>query len=92
MVRALFMAGRPAEAIAVLERNARTHWVHDLWLAACHAAMGSLSTAHEAGQRVMTVRPGFTIATYLDGGYKWKKPEDRARLCNALTQVALPND
>jgi adenylate cyclase len=91
MVRALYMAGRPAEAIAVLERNARTHWVHDLWLAACHAAMGSLSTAHEAGQRVMALRPTFTIATYLDSGYRWK-PEDRARLCNALTQVGLPND
>jgi adenylate cyclase len=90
MVRALFMAGRPAEAIAVLERNARTHWVHDLWLAACHAAIGSVSTAREAGQRVMGLRPTFTIATYLDSGSKWKKPEDRARLHNALTQVGLP--
>jgi adenylate cyclase len=92
MVRAHFMAGRPAEAIAILERNARTHWEHDLWLAACHAAIGSLSTAHEAGRRVMTVRPGFTIATYVDGRFKWKKPEDRARLCDALTQAGLPND
>jgi adenylate cyclase len=92
MVRALFMAGRPAEAVAVLERNARSHWMHDLWLAACHATVGNLSAGREAGQRVMTLRPGFTIASYLDSGSKWKKPEDRARLCDALTRAGLPND
>jgi adenylate cyclase len=90
MVRALFMARRPAEAIAVLERNARVHWEHDLWLAACHAAVGNQSTADEAGRRVMALRPTFTIAAYVDGRFMWKRPEDRARLCNGLAQVGLP--
>src|SRR5208337_1050804 len=82
MVRALFMAGRPA-----LERNARAHWEHDLWLAACHAAVGNQSTAHEAGQRVMALRPSFTIAAYVNRQFPWKKPEDKARLWNGLAQV-----
>lgn len=90
MVRALFMAGRPAEAIALLERNARSHWEHDLWLAACHATMGNQSAAHEAGQRLMALRPGFTITGYVEGRFKWKKPEDRGRLSDGLAQAGLP--
>lgn len=90
MVRALFMAGRPAEAIALLERNARSHWEHDLWLAACHAMMGNQSAAHEAGQRLMALRPGFTITGYVEGRFKWKKPEDRGRLSDGLAQAGLP--
>jgi adenylate cyclase len=90
MVRALFMAGRPAEAIAVLERNAHKHWEHDLWLAACHAAAGNDSAAREAGQQVMAQRPGFTIGTYVDGRFKWRMPEDRARLSDRLSQAGLP--
>lgn len=90
MVRALFMAERPAEAIALLERNARSQWEHDLWLAACHAMMGNQSAAHEAGQRLMTQRPAFTITGYVDGRFKWKKPEDRGRLSDGLAQAGLP--
>jgi adenylate cyclase len=89
MVRALFMAGRPAEAVAVLERNARVHWEHDLWLAACHAAIGNQSIAREAGQRVMALRPGFTIAAYVDGRFKWKRADDKARLSDGLAQAGL---
>jgi adenylate cyclase len=90
MVRALYMAGRPAEAIAVLERNARIQWEHDVWLAVCHAAVGNQSGAYEAGQRVMALRPGFTITAYVDGRFKWKKPEDKSRLCDGLAQAGLP--
>jgi adenylate cyclase len=90
MVRALFMARRPVEAIALLERNARVHWEHDLWLAACYATVGNQSTAYEAGQRVMALRPGFTTTAYVDGRFRWKRPEDRGRLCDALEQAGLP--
>jgi hypothetical protein len=31
----------------------------------------------------------FTIASYVDSGFKGKKPEDRARLCDVLTKVGL---
>jgi adenylate cyclase len=88
LVRALFMAARPVEAIAVLERNARTHWEHDLWLAACHAAAGDPSTAREAGRRVTELRPGFAIAVYVNG--RFKKPEDRSRLSDKLAEAGLP--
>jgi adenylate cyclase len=90
MVRALFMVGRPTEAIAVLDRNARKHWEHDLWLAACHAAAGNQSAAREAGQQVMAQRPGFTIGAYVSGRFKWKMPGDKARLSGRLAQAGLP--
>jgi TolB-like protein len=90
MVRALFMAGRPAEATLVLERGARTHWEHYLWLAACSAVTGKESAAKQAGQEAMTLRPSLSIATYIDGWFTWKRNEDVARLCDALAQVGIP--
>jgi hypothetical protein len=51
LVRALFMAERSAEAIAVLERTTRKHHEHYLWLAACHAAAGNETAAHEAARK-----------------------------------------
>jgi adenylate cyclase len=90
MVRALFMAKRPAEAILVLERTAHTHWEHYLWLAACHAATDEQTAAHQAGQQAMALRPNLSIAAYVDGRFKWKQAEDRARLCDALARAGLP--
>ena len=91
MVRALFMAKRPAEAIVVLERTARSHWEHYLWLAACHAAADDQSAAHQAGQQAVALRPNLSIAAYVDGRFKWKQAEDKARLCDALAQAGLPS-
>jgi adenylate cyclase len=90
MVRALFMAKRPAEAIVVLERTARSHWDHYLWLAACHAATDQQILAHQAGQQAVALRPNLSIAAYVDGRFKWKQTEDRARLSDALAQAGLP--
>jgi adenylate cyclase len=89
MVRALFMAKRPGEAIFVLERTARTHWEHYLWLAACHSARDEQTVAHQAGQQAMAL-PHLSIAAYVDGKFKLKKAEDKARLCDALTRAGLP--
>jgi len=90
MVRALFMTKRPAEAVVVLERTARSHWEHYLWLAACHAATDDQSTAHQAGQQAVALRPNLSIAAYVDGRFKWKQAEDKTRLCDALAQAGLP--
>ena len=90
MVRALFMAGRPAEAITVLEWNERNHWLHELWLAACHTAVGNQSVARESARRVMALRAGFTITGYLDGGFCWKRPEDKSRLFDELLKAGFP--
>jgi adenylate cyclase len=90
MVRALFMAKRPGEAIVVLERSARTHWEHCLWLAACHSARDEQTVARQAGQQAMALRPNLSIAAYVDGKFKLKEAEDRARLCDALARAGLP--
>jgi adenylate cyclase len=90
MVRALFMAKRPAEAVAILERIARTDWEHRVWLAACRAAEGNQSMAQEVGLQVIALRPHFTINAYVEMRFRWKRAEDTDRLCDALEQAGLP--
>jgi adenylate cyclase len=57
LVRALFMDGRLAEAVAVIERTTREHWEHYLWAAASNAALNEEAAALEAAQRAITLRP-----------------------------------
>jgi hypothetical protein len=90
MVRTLFMAERPTEAIVVLEQTARAHWEHYLWLAACRAAANEESAAQQAGRDALALRPNLSIATYIDGGFSWKRSEDEARLGNALARAGPP--
>jgi adenylate cyclase len=90
LVRALFMANRAADAVDVLERTARTHWEHYLWLAACHVAATKEGAARRAAEQALALRPGFSTAAYADGRFKWKRAEDRARLCEALERAGLP--
>src|SRR5215470_19402074 len=90
MVRALFMAHRPAEAIAVLERNSREHWEHYLWLAACYGAANEQAAAHQAGQAATNLRPQLSIGSYVDGWFKWKRVKDKGRLSDALARAGLP--
>jgi adenylate cyclase len=90
MVRALFMAERPAEAIVVLEKTARADWVHYLWLAACCAAADKEMAAQQAAREALALRPSLSIATHGVGGFVWKRDEDRDRLCDALARAGLP--
>ena len=90
LVRALFMAGRPTDAILVLERTARTHWEHYVWLAACCAAADRQTAAHEAGREAIALRPILSIAAYIDGRFAWRRAEDKTRLRDALMQAGLP--
>jgi TolB-like protein/DNA-binding winged helix-turn-helix (wHTH) protein/tetratricopeptide (TPR) repeat protein len=90
MVRALFMAGRPAEATIILERAARAHWEHYLWRAACHAAAGKEGAAKHAGQEAVALRPNLSISAYIDEWFAWRRNEDKARLSDALAQAGLP--
>jgi adenylate cyclase len=90
LVRALFMAQRPVEAIAVLERNTRDHWEHYLWLAASYAAADEETMAHQVGQQAIALRPQLSIASYLGYRFAWKRTEDKARLCDALARAGLP--
>jgi adenylate cyclase len=90
LVRALFMNDRPAEAVAVLERTTREHWEHYLWAAASNAALNEKAAALEAARRAIMLRPQLSIVSYFDGRFKWKRSEDRARLCEALARAGLP--
>ena len=90
MVRALFMTERPAAAITVLEGTARAHWEHYLWLAACRAAANEQSAAEQAAREALALRPKLSITAYIEGGFAWKRNEDKARLRNALARVGLP--
>jgi adenylate cyclase len=89
LVRALFMDSRPAEAVAVLERTTREHWEHYLWAAASNAALNEEAAALEAAQRAIMLRPELSIVSYVDGRFKWKRSEDRVRLCEALARAGL---
>jgi len=90
LVRALFMDRRPAEAVAVLERTTREHWQHYLWAAASYAALNKEAEAVEAAQQAIILRPQLSIASYVDGGFKWKRSEDRDRLREALARAGVP--
>jgi adenylate cyclase len=90
LVRALFMDGRLAEAVAVIERTTREHWEHYLWAAAPNAALNEEAAALEAAQRAIMLRPQLSIASCVDGGFKWKRSEDRVRLREALARAGLP--
>src|ERR1700747_2299554 len=90
LARAFFMDRRPAEAVAVLERTTREHWEHYLWAAASNAALNEEAAALEAAQGALMIRPQLSIASYVDGRFKWKRSEDRARLREALARAGLP--
>jgi adenylate cyclase len=90
MVRALFMAGRPADATIILERAARAHWEHYLWRAACYAAAGQEGAAKHAGREAVALRPNLSIAMYIDEWFTWRRHGDKSRLRDALAQAGLP--
>jgi TolB-like protein len=89
LVRALFMAERTTEAVAILERTARAHWEHYLWLAACYAAVSEDSAAQQTGRKATALRPNLSVTTYVEG-LVLKRDEDKARLCTALARAGLP--
>jgi adenylate cyclase len=91
LVRALFMAGRLAEAIAVLERTTREHYEHYLWLAACHAAAANEAAAHEAARKAIALWSDLSIGAILGRWPPWKRAEDKARLADALVRAGLPS-
>jgi adenylate cyclase len=90
LVQALFMAGRAAEAIGVLEPMEPHRFDHYALLAACRSAVGDTLAAQEAGRRALAMRPVFTIRSYLESWFAWKRPEDKARLRDALQDSGLP--
>ena len=89
-VRALFMAGRPTEAIDVLERTEHAHWEHYLWLAGCLAMTERTTEALQAAQQAIALRPTLSVATYIGERSKWKRDDDKARLKDALMRAGLP--
>jgi adenylate cyclase len=91
LVRALFMAGRATEATGVLEPMEPDRFEHYALLAACRSAVGDTLAAQEAGRHVRAMRPHFAIGSYLESWFAWKRPEDKARLRDALQKSGLPD-
>jgi adenylate cyclase len=89
LVRALFMAGRATEAIGVLEPVEPDRFDHYALLAACRSVDGDTLAAQDAGRRVLAMRPDFTIGSYLESWFAWKRPEDKGRLRDALQKSGL---
>jgi adenylate cyclase len=90
LVRALFMAGRTGEAAAVLERTTREHWEHYVWAAATNAGQNEEAAARDAAAHAIALRPQLSVASYVDGRFKWKRSEDKMRLREALARAGLP--
>jgi adenylate cyclase len=90
LVRALFMAERPTEAMSVLERMEPAHYEHYIWLAACCAATGDDTGARQYARLGLAMRSDLSTATYVDGWFAWRRPEDKARLCDALLRSGFP--
>jgi tetratricopeptide (TPR) repeat protein len=88
LARALFMAGRSAEAIAVLERTTRERHEHYIWLAAGHAAEGHEEAAYEATQKAIAIRSDLSIVAVFGREPPWNRAQDKARLANALPSKA----
>jgi adenylate cyclase len=87
---ALFMAGRATEAIGVLEPMEPNRFGHYALLAACRSAVGDTLAAQEAGRCALAMRPDFAVGSYLESWFAWKRPEDKARLRDALQKAGLP--
>lgn len=84
------MAERATEAIGVLESMKSDRFEHYALLAACRSAIGDSAAAREAGRRVLAIRPNFAIGSHLESSFAWKRPEDKARLRDALQMGGLP--
>jgi adenylate cyclase len=89
LVRALFMAERAPDAIAILQRTPGAGYEHCVWLAACCATAGDRAAARQAAEQIVALRPGFSISAYVDAGFAWKLAEDKARLRDALLQCGI---
>jgi adenylate cyclase len=90
LARALFMAQRPHDAAAVLERTWRNDYEHYVWLAAALAASSDTAKAQEACRQALAIRPGLSIGACFDQGFPWKRAEDEDRLRSALRLAGMP--
>jgi hypothetical protein len=61
-----------------------------VWAAASNAAQNDEAAAHDAAALAIALRPQLSIASYVDGRFKWKRSEDKARLRDALARAGLP--
>ena len=88
-VRALYAAGRPSEAMAVLQRAVRNDYVHHLWLATCSVEVGQDEQARDEVQKALATRPALTISSVM-AEQPWKRSEDAERIQAALLRARLP--
>lgn len=86
--RILFAARRYSEAIAALRRSAAEPHLQQVYLAACHAALGDLAAAQAAAAAARRLSPDFSGQRYA-ASLPFRDDADRAHLAEALQQAGL---
>ncbi len=83
------MLERYAEAFRAFERFPTPRFGHLADLAACHARSGADAEAKAAAAKVLELKPGFTVMSYVDN-LPYARDEDRTRHREGLLQAGLP--
>jgi adenylate cyclase len=87
--RALFGAGRYADALAAFKRIASPRPDHLADLAGCYARLGRSEDARACATRVLEVQPDFSVGGYVERR-ALSEASDRDQLRDALVDAGLP--
>jgi adenylate cyclase len=87
--RALYVAGRYAEAIKAFERIAAADFATKAALAACHAELGHESEAQGFAAATLALSPQFSTASFV-ATLPFKEDRDRERVAASLAKAGLP--
>jgi adenylate cyclase len=90
LVRAFYATRRMEEAVKVLEGSTRSHYDTGLWRATCYVEIAREEEARSAVQEVLAARPYLTVGSVMES-QPWKRPEDMARVQQALSRAGLPS-
>lgn len=87
--RALYVAGRYAEALRAYEHVAACDFALKANLAACHAELGQAEEARALAAETLALKPDFSSDGYVQT-LPYKEESDRARHLASLVKAGLP--
>jgi len=88
--RALFGAGRYAEAIAAFRRVPKMRYGHHAYIAACQAQLEDRAAAQEACRTVLRLKPDFRASAFCRTLY-FDDQRHCAQVFEAMTKAGLPD-